>query len=270
VKFKAPLTVNVLSPLALKRPTEFVDAVQAFCDSLPQISPEKWGWWEPLNREFNATDLRMLVPENAVCETVNWRRGKRPKAEGVFGTRWTSKSPKVCDTHACIGFTTELGQVEQAALVDYLKYASVRSRADLAFLDTLTDPYRAFAVASGSAPFGERFMLVTHVLRHWLPDIFWATVFGPPYVRLFGKERLLTAPASVVEELGPETIYLQLSERVTDVVDDWDNIQSRRERIKAHLQKDAFFVSDRAYDRLQRGPEGDVFAVPQFELSPDQ
>jgi hypothetical protein len=112
-------------------------------------------------------------------------------------------------------------------------------------------------------------MLVTHVLRHWLPDIFWATVFGPPYVRLFGKERLLAAPASVVEELGPETIYLQVSERVTDVLDDPDNIRSRRELIKTHLGIDAFFVSGRGYDRLQRGPIGDVFTVPQFELSPD-
>jgi hypothetical protein len=255
--------------LAFTRPVEFIDAVQVFCDSLPHMLPQKWGWCEPLNQEFDAEDLRMLVPEGSVCETVYWKRGKRPKAEGAFATRWVSKSPKVRDTHSSIGVTVELEQAEQAALVAYMKRASVRSRADFALLDSLTEPYRAFAVESGSAPYGERFMLVTHVLRHWLPDIFWATVFGPPYVRLFGKERLLAAPASVVEELGPETIYLQVSERVTDVLDDPDNIRSRRELIKTHLGIDAFFVSGRGYDRLQRGPIGDVFTVPQFELSPD-
>jgi hypothetical protein len=33
MKFKTPLTVNVLSPLALKRPVDFIDAVQVLCDS---------------------------------------------------------------------------------------------------------------------------------------------------------------------------------------------------------------------------------------------
>jgi hypothetical protein len=269
VKFKSPLTVNVLSPLALKRPVEFVDAVQVFCDSLPQMLPEKWGWSEPLNREFDSRNLHMLVPEGSVCETVYWKRGKRPKAEGAFTTRWISKSPKVLDTHSNIGFTVELEQVAQEALIAYLKRTSVRLKADLAFLDTLTDADREFAVESGSAPYGERFMVATHLLRHWFPDIFWATVLGPPYVRLFGKERLLSAPASVVEELGPETVYLQVSESITDVVEDPEGIRSRRELIKAHLGRNAFFVSGRGYDRLQRGAVGDVFTVPQFHLIPD-
>jgi hypothetical protein len=233
------------------------------------VSPEKWGWWEPLNREFDSQDLGILVPQGSTCETVYWKRGKRPKAEGTISTRWVSKSPRVLDTHAGIGLTVELGQVDQAALVGYLKHASIRSRADFAFLDALTGPYREFAVESGSAPFGERFMLTTHVLRHWLPDMFWATVFGPPYVRLFGKERLLSVPASVIEELGPETVYLQISERISDITDDPQGVTLRRDLIKVHLGRDAFFDSGRAYDRLERGPVGDVFTVPQFELIPD-
>lgn len=79
----------------------------------------------------------------------------------------------------------------------------------------------------------------------------------------------MSAPASVVEELGPETIYLQLSDHLTDLVENSNDIRSRRELVKAHLGKDAFFVSGLAYDRLQRGPEGDVFAVPQFDLGRD-
>lgn len=269
MKFKTPLTVNVLSPLAMRQPLEFIDTVQVFCDSLPQILPEKWGWWEPLNRGFDSQNLHALVPEGAVCETVYWKRGKQPKAEGAFATRWISKSPRVLDAHSSVGFTVELGQVDQAALIAYLKRASLRSKADVALLDTLTEPYRTFAVESGSAPYGERFMLATHVLRHWFPDIFWATVFGPPYVRLFGKERLLSAPACVVEELGPETIYLQVSQSITDVAEDPEGVRLRRELIKTHLASDAFFVSSRAYDRSQRGAVGDVFRVPQFRLLSD-
>jgi hypothetical protein len=233
---------------------------------LPQAVPQKWGWWEPLDRNFNVQDLQSLVPGDRPCETVYWQRKKRPKVEGSFSVRWCSKSPKVHDTHSNISFTVELEQVDQVALVACLKDMSVRTKADFALLDMLTDSYKDFAIDSGSAPYGERYMVVTHVLRHWLPDVFWATVFGPPYVRLFGKERLLSAPGYIVQELAPETVYVQLTERIADVAVSPARIQSRRELFKKHLGLDAFFQSGRGYDRLQRGPIGDAFTVPQFEL----
>jgi hypothetical protein len=269
MKFKAPVSVNLLSPLARKKPAELLDVVQTFCDSLPHVVPEKWGWWEPLGLDFDAQDLTMLVPEGGVCDTVYWQRKKQPKAEGSFGVRWRSKSPKVRDTHSNISFSTELGQVEQSDLVAYLKTASVRSNADFALVEPLTESYREFAIESGSAPYGERFMVVTHLLRHWLPDVFWGTVFGPAYVRLLGKERILSAPAYVVEELAPEMVYVQLTEEISDVLDGDAGIRSRRELFKAHFPSNAFFLRGQGYDRLQRGPEGDVFSVPNFELSND-
>ena|SRR5450830_1586673 len=269
MKFKTPVTINVLSPLALERPAEFLDAVQAFCDLLPDAAPEKWGWWEPLEHVFDAGNLQTLVPDGGVCETVYWHRKKRLKAEGSFCVRWRSKSSKVCDTHSNISFSTELNQVEQAGLVDYLKNASVRSNADFGFVETLTESYREFAIESGSAPYGERFMIATHVLRHWLPDVFWGTVFGPAYVRLLGKERLLNSPAYLVEELTPEMIYIQLTEKIMDVLEDEVGTRSRRELFKAHFPCNAFFLSGQGYDRLQRGPIGDVFTVPKFELNVD-
>lgn len=269
MKFKTPVTVNVLSPLALKKPEEFLDAVQTFCDSLPCLAPEKWGRWEPLDRDFDLFNLKMLVPDGGVSETVYWQHKKLRKAEGSFAVRWSSKSPKVRDTHSTISFSTEFGQVPQADLISYLKIASVRSNADFAFVDALTEPYREFSIESGSAPYGERFMIVTHLLRHWLPDVFWGTVFGPAYVRLWGKERLLTAPAYIVEELAPEMIYVQLTEKIGDVLEDEAAVRHRRELFKGHFPSDAFFISGQGYDRLQRGPVGDVFAVPNFELNAD-
>lgn len=270
MKFNMPVCVNVLSPLALTREPDFLDAIQIFCDLLPEIRPERWGWWEPLDRRFDCHDLKGFVPDGGRCETVYWQRRKRPKAEGSFDVRWHSKSPKVQDTHSKICFTVELGHVEQGSLVAYLKNASIRVEADLAFIDVLTPAYKEFAIESESAPYGDRFMVVTHLLRHWLPDVFWGTVFGPPYVRLFGKECLMTAPAFIVEELGPETVYVQLTERISDAIEGSAKIQASRELFKQHLQSKAFFIPGQGYDRLQRGAIGDVFEVPSFKLSEDQ
>ena len=34
----------------------------------------------------------------------------------------------------------------------------------------------------------------SYELKHWLPDMYWGTVFGKPYVDLFGLECLLSTP----------------------------------------------------------------------------
>jgi hypothetical protein len=269
VKFINPVCVNILSPLTLEAPSDFIHTVQTFCASVPQLMPGKWGWSEPLDRNFDVEDIDALIPENGICQTIYWQRKDRPKAEGSLAVRWRSQSPKVRDTHSNISFTVQMGQVDQSALVNYLKAASLRSKADLALLDTLTEPYRNFAIESGSAPYGERFMVVTHLLRHWLPDVFWATVFGPPYVQLLGKERLLGAPAYVVEEIGPDMIYVQLTESLAGALEDSAGLQSQRKLFKEHFLSNAFFISGQGYDRLQRGPVGDVFAVPTFVLAED-
>ncbi|MBN9488643.1 MAG: hypothetical protein J0H44_15505 [Alphaproteobacteria bacterium] len=269
MKFSVPVTSHVFCPMSLTKPDDFLDAVRTFCRLLPQIRPTNWGWWEPLKQEFDEERLDKLVPKSGNCETIYWQRRKKPKAEGGFSVRWRSGVPTAFDTHSKIYFTVELGQVEQEALIDYLKEASIRSRADFAFVDALTPEYREFARESEAAPYRNRFLIATHLLRHWLPDVFWATVFGPPYVRLFGKERLLTAPAYSVQELGPETVYVQLTERIADTVEDHEGVQSRRKLFKEHLRSDAFYVSGKGYDWNERGPVGDVFDVPTFRLIED-
>src|SRR6476619_5796824 len=52
-----------------------------------------------------------------------------------------------------------------------------------------------------ASPFLRNLFVVTHRLKKYLPDIYWMTVFGAPYVRLFSQELLLSAPAYQVQEL---------------------------------------------------------------------
>jgi hypothetical protein len=41
--------------------------------------------------------------------------------------------------------------------------------------------------------------LQTTYLQRYIPDLYWFTILGPPYVRLFGRDRLLEAPAEGVQ-----------------------------------------------------------------------
>jgi hypothetical protein len=268
MKFTTPVSLNVLSPLALYAPAEFVKSVRNFCEHLPELMPEKWGWREPLDRQFDAHDLKRLIPSGrSHCETIDWKRTHKPKAEGTFRVRWHSKSPKVLDTHSCINFSMEFGEIDQERLINWLKSASIQTAAHISILDIFAETRRSFLMESGAVPSGDRFFVTTHVLRHWLPDVFWGTVFGPPYVALFGKECLLKAPAFMAEEIADDTIYIQLTEHISDVTTSLSYVQARQVEFKEHVGIDAFYESGRGYDRLARGPLGDVFVVPNFELS---
>ncbi|WP_155634030.1 hypothetical protein [Burkholderia cepacia] len=266
MKFDCPIGLNIFSPLSLRQPMDFLDAVRTYCNLLPSMTPEKWGWWEPLDRKFDLVEFERLIATMGRCDTIFWKRSRQPKSEGTFLVRWNSKSKRLRDTHAKINLTVERRHVGQDDLINWLQVATVRSRGHLAFMDIITDAYRDFAIASESAPYGDGFLLSTHVLRHWLPDVFWATVFGPPYVKLFGKERLLSAPVSIAKELAEDVVYLQLTDSIGDVVVDPFALRERRDGVKRHLNIDAFFDEIRKYDRSEKGPIGDVFVVPEFDL----
>jgi hypothetical protein len=259
------------------------------------MKPEKWGWTIP-DKDFDVKNLSEIVSSSLIradklqvrqsmpvelqnrvvvddkCQTVSWNRKRKPKVEGAFGVRWCSGSPSVRDTHANINFTVELSQIDQTALVAWLKTASVRAKAQLAMMDVLTLGYQDFAGYSGSATYSDRFYLTTHELRHWLPDIFWGTVFGSPYVALFGKENLLSAPVFLAEQIGEDMIYIQLTEQISDVVNDPERIALRRKSFKKHIGVDAFFELGRSYDaysRIEHGAFGTEYKTPKFELFED-
>lgn len=87
---------------------------------------------------------------------------------------------------------------------------------------------------------------------------------------MFGKDRVLSAPAFLVEEIGSETVYIQLTSNLDDIYDKFDQVMEARERVKKHLGMDAFYQPELAYDQREH-PEkaGKVFRVPEFQQLPD-
>lgn len=262
--------LQMQSTRSLYRPEDMLSTVRMQCEMLPEYLPQKFGWSEPLKEPFNLDRLDALIPSHSDgrAESVWWKRFGNHRATGSWLNRWEGKLPST-NTHAAISLTVSNLEYQEK-LIAYLKAGCVHNQCDLGFLDGITERYRCHARKNELAPFGGSMSIATHVLRHWLPDILWATVLGPAYVRMFGKKRVLTAPAHTVCELGPETIYLQLTAKLADVEDDFEKVMSVRDRVKQHLGLDAFFQSDKAYDWREH-PEmaGKVFQVPEFHLLSD-
>jgi len=100
-----------------------------------------------------------------------------------------------------------------------------------------------------------RIMLVGDQPRRYLPDVFWLQVFGPPYVDLIGKERMLSCPGFRVEEVAENKVLIQLTENITDVEEHFGAFQELREAVKQHLGRDLFFDVEKGRKATYRVPE---------------
>jgi hypothetical protein len=89
-----------------------------------------------------------------------------------------------------------------------------------------------------------------------LPDILWVTLFGKPYIDLFGREKILSTPCYKVEEINHDLIWLQATENLFEPVPN-----EVKNAIKTHLGADAFVWDGRDYRYYK--PE----LVPKFDFS---
>lgn len=234
------LFIEFLSPRPLNTPEEGREVLTRWLDLLPTLAPERFGNWEPIRRPFELEaalaswyDPLLLARRKPSMEASVWMR---------VGPRRQHTLVKIYIDSATLTAT-----VSSSALRRFVQEMTVQLRADFAFVHLLTEPDVAVGMKAGTVSVVDRrvpthrLTVVTDTLRRFLPELYWATVFGPPYVRLFGRERLLAAPAHRVEELAGGAVYVQLSADPRDLRERYAEVDAARRRVKAHLDHNAFF-----------------------------
>jgi len=250
----------------------FMALVTHFVEMLPEYAPEYWNLVEPINKPFDLAELRELMPLPGYNYDFLWKRKSKPKGWGRF---FKSKVTSRCTSHAghSLNLKAERNSIEK--LTNYLRSTSTRFGVEYAFCDSMVTEY----IEWNSMTSGVHGLFSTGLTR-WLPDLRWAQVFGPAYVRLFGLEKLLSTPAYKIEQLGPETVYLQLSESIFDLHENYDAVDTERQKIKAHLDDNIFFDPKKSVHYLERLhdtgprcmtagqilPEDHIYRTPVFEF----
>jgi len=227
------------------------DLVEDFLDQLTIYRPSHWGIIEPINLKLTMPEIREFLRNGS--HDIYWKRKSSPKGWGRFCRR---KYPLRGPQFAYSLFAVSADKSEQVdEITNYFWHLSSAFGMEYAFLDSMVDLYKETARANGFAPYGN-FGIFTHELVRSLPDIVWSQIFGPAYVKLFGLNKLLSAPAYKVEQLGAETVYIQLSESLFDMHDRYEEVDAVRQAVKRHLDDNIFFDS--------RNPPDHVYRVPEF------
>jgi len=132
-------------------------------------------------------------------------------------------------------------------------------------MEVIGDTYLDYGESSGTVGYlnvkrtNWTFSVATPSLRKGIPDLYWATVLGKPYVDLFGHERVISSPVFTTTSLRYGGVMLQLTESFNDGE---QALRPRREEIKRYLNPLAFRGSGVATAHQTRpGP----FDSPDFD-----
>ena len=150
---------------------------------------------------------------------------------------------------------------DQPAFCRLLESSAAAFSADFGLIHTITESEVPRGRAHGSIGFvdtvtGEMHLYVaTPMLIKCLPDIYWTTVFGRPYVELFSRERLLSCPAHRIKELDSGAIVIQLTPELKDIAAEEAAFERVRQDARNHLNNNAFFDPTKGLDYQYRVPE---------------
>lgn len=255
------VSFRILSPLPLNRDQDVRKVMQLWADKAPGFLPDRWGYSEPLRRHFSMEGLDDALRKWEFGLLL--KRVAPPKLGGSI-----SPGGERHDAHSSWSiFLSRLRDFEQAAFCNLLEASAPALSADLGLVHWVTEAETAKGVASETVSFGnatlrtlKNLFVYTRVLRKYLPDIYWTTVFGKPYVDLFSRDRILSCPAHRVRELDNGSILLQLTPELTDTATEEAAFERIRQLARNHLGADAFFDPAKGADYQ--------YQVPQFAWRP--
>lgn len=227
------IRIGILSPHNLMEKQwgeKFFDYLE---NKASEWMPEKFGNWEPLKNTYTKGETQRLL--DSWDDPFLWIH-KKPR---VAGSVWMDRPDKHF-RHSCIYIEPSKQAANEKRVINIVRELSMLFEADLSYLHYLTDNEFNLDTANEIyAPFDAGF--TTLRIRNYLPNLPWTTFFGPPYVKLIGRDKLLTTPAHLVEQINEFCIYVQLTERLTDFKRNYKKANEQREMAKDHLGRDLFF-----------------------------
>lgn len=216
------------------------------CELLPELAPEFYSSYEPINKRFHSIETAL----NDWGSSFLWKR-KSSAANGMvtFGSAHPRRP-----FHTSVWLEGRLEILDNERLTHFVREFSKAFQPDVSLIHIFPK--------TGHGNRQPIFNLSTFVMRESLPNLYWVTVFGRPYINLFGKERLLSTPAAVVREIAEDVVYMQLTEHLMDNRKQAERVEVVRQGAKRHLDSNVFFDPQLSPNHVYRTPEFQIRVSP--------
>jgi hypothetical protein len=248
------IVLQILTSLPLSNRDDGKRVISLWQKYLPNLLPDKYGNWEPIDRPFNPVNL------DGPLDAWKWPFLAAKNTPSVEVAIWMRKGQQ--PLHATWTLSLDVGSATQTELTEFLKAAAVELRADFACLHLLTPAElergrgEKVVLALDKKATRFTFLIGSKDLQERVPDLFWTTIFGAPYLDMLGRDRLLSAPVHIAQQISSKAVLLQLTKNLTDVEKHSTNFDEIRSEAMSHLGNDVFF---------QLGHAGN-YRAPQFNF----
>jgi hypothetical protein len=245
---------EILSPMPLNRHQDARKLFQLWAENAINFLPDRWGLYEPLRHHFSMSSLEEAIRTWELYFLV--KRTASPKLEGRIAMQYGPHRQ-----HSVWSISLGVKDFDQPAFCKLLQRSAAAFSADFGLIHTITKSEISRGRAHGSISFLDTAKTEKHLyvampmLKKCVPDIYWTTVFGRPYVELFSRERLLSCPAHRIKELDNGAIVIQLTPELKDIAAEEAAFERVRQDTRNHLNNDAFFDLAKGLDYQYRVPE---------------
>lgn len=235
--------ITIFTPASLADPYWREKFLTSIATAEENLRPEKYGSYEPIKTPFVTSSIQAILEDPSL--SFFWQR-TRPRLEGHANYRAYPH-----ETHSQISIVLEGAEIPQEAIQKLANSLVTAIGCDFGFIHTLSSIEIERWKSTGTVQLHDKkrnlyaLVVVPRDLYSYIPDLYWTTFFGKPYIDLFGSEQLRRIPSGILQQITPETVAIQLSENLGDMSDNFEKIDSIRERIKEHLNSNAFFHSSR-------------------------
>ena len=233
------LLLNLVTDRSLQSKEDGRELLRLWTKLLPEYIPERFGNHEPIRLQFNTDDIEKVL------DHWHWPFLVKRQKPGMQGTVFMGGRKKLI--HGWITVRFDFRPAYQNLFIEFFKTLAVQFTAEFGFLHF--------------EPRDQRLSVSTNGLRQYIPDLFWATIFGKGYVDMFGREIIRACGAPVIEELDEDLFYIQASQELRDLEKNAEEVFQTREQIKMRLNNNAFF-------NPALGPDH-MYSVPLFAIQPD-
>ena len=242
------LRIKVLAPNFHK---DFEDApgILSLVESLGDYgSPVKFGFYDPIRTSY--TREAALEDWDRSFAWTRMDRKRRQKCEGQLFSTTPSKLGGLVIRVTCtkpidfpaVEFLEKFNESYEMTLgTVHLTAAEEEDQSRFSYHDVIYPMRLGFA---------------THDIRKHIPQLTWGTFFGPPYLKLIGRDRLLAADAAHrIRDSGERGVLIQATPDFNDAYTDFERFDAVRQQLKAQIGWEYFQPLPGEPERQPQAPD---------------
>jgi len=227
-------SLQLLSDQRIDDPAVGAQIMRTLLTVLPEFRPVRYGEIEPDAGRWTDDLVERLA-------SIWPRAGMSFAFEGADGTQGSMASIAGNHMHSRVHLDAPGAGPDDDRALRFLTAVAGLTGGEFGLIHRFDQREAQRAARNGTLLSAQVFTVTSHDLKRGIPDIYWATLFGPGYVDMLGPERLRTAPAAKAELLPDGSALLQASTSSGDVLAPADPFGAAREAIIEHLGRNAFY-----------------------------